>query len=190
MYLEAIVRSLPSIGQASGHPLKHALPAPLVADNFEQAKLISIAAAKLPAGIAPLDPAKEALAKSYANRLPALVRLSQPGQVIEFKFKGTHCAVYDVVGPAGGKVAVTLDGGPPKPMTRFDAYCTYARLSTFTVGTKLTDTVHTVRLELLPDAFDKAAILAQRKEKMDKPERFADRHFFPGGLLIVGELVP
>jgi hypothetical protein len=75
-------------------------------------------------------------------------------------------------------------------MTRFDAYCTYARLSTFMVGTKLTDTVHTVRLELLPDAFDKAAILAQRKEKMDKPERFADRHFFPGGLLIVGELVP
>ncbi|GDY18295.1 hypothetical protein LBMAG55_16180 [Verrucomicrobiota bacterium] len=43
---------------------------------------------------------------------------------------------------------------------------------------------------LLPAAFDKAAILAQRKERIDKPERFADRHFFPGGLLILGELVP
>ena len=190
MYLEAIVRSLPGISQASGKPMKHELPAPLVADNFERASLTSIAAAKLPAGVAPLDPTKDALAKSYTNRLPALVRLTQPGQAIEFKFKGTHCAVYDIVGPAGGKVAVTLDGGTPKAMTRFDAYCTYARLSTFTVGTKLTDTVHTVRLELLPDAFDKAAILAHRKEKMDKPERFADRHFFPGGLLIVGELVP
>ena len=190
MYLEAIVRSLPSIGQASGKPLKHELPAPLAADNFEQAKLVSIAAAKLPAGVSPLDPTKDAFAKSYVNRLPAMVRLTQPGQAIEFKFKGTHCAVYDVVGPAGGKVAVTLDGGAPKIMTRFDAYCTYARLSTFTVGTKLPDAVHAVRLELLPDAFDKAAILAQRKETIDKPERFADRHFFPGGLLIVGELVP
>ena len=190
MYLEAIVRSLPLIGQASGKPLKHELPAPLAADNFEQAKLVSIAAAKLPAGVGPLDPTKDAFAKSYANRLPALVRLTQPGQAIEFKFKGTHCAVYDVIGPAGGKVAVTLDGGAPKVMTRFDAYCTYARLSTFTVGTKLPDAVHTVRLELLPDAFDKAAILAQRKETIDKPERYADRHFFPGGLLLVGELVP
>jgi lysophospholipase L1-like esterase len=190
LYLAAIQRSLPAIGQASGQPMKHELPAPLVADNFERATLTSITAAKLPAGVAPLDPAQDALAKSYANRLPALVRLTQPGQAIEFKFKGTHCAVYDVVGPAGGKVAVTLDGGAPKVVTRFDAYCTYPRLSTFTVGTKLPDAVHTVRLELLPDAFDKAAILAQRKERIDKPERFADRHFFPGGLLILGELVP
>jgi hypothetical protein len=190
MYLAALTRSLPALGQASGKPLVHALPAPLAADNFEDARLLSVAAAKLPAGVAPLDPAKDALAKSYAARLPALVRLAEPGQAIEFKFKGTHCAVYDVIGPAGGKVAVTLDGGAPKVVTRFDAYCTYARLSTFTVGTKLPDAVHTVRLELLPDAFDKAAILAQRKETMDKPERFADRHFLPGGLLLRGELVP
>ena len=55
---------------------------------------------------------------------------------------------------------------------------------------RLPDAVHTVRLELLPDDFDKAAILAQRKEKIDRPERFADRHFLPGGLLLRGELVP
>jgi lysophospholipase L1-like esterase len=190
MYLEAITRSLPAIGQASGKPMKHVLPAPLAPDNFEDAQLVSIAATKLPAGVAPLDPAKDAQAKAYANRLPALVRLFAPGQAIEFKFKGTHCAVYDVIGPAGGKVAVTLDGATPKVVTRFDAYCTYARLSTFTVGTKLPDTVHTVRLELLPDDFDKAAILAQRKEKIDRPERYVDRHFLPGGLLLRGELVP
>ncbi|MFM7240910.1 MAG: GDSL-type esterase/lipase family protein [Opitutia bacterium] len=190
MYLEAIARSLPAIGQASGKPLKHELPAPLAADNFEDARLVPIPSASLPAGVAPLDPQKDALAKSHAHRLPSVVRLTQPGQVIEFKFKGTHCAIYDVIGPAGGKMAVTLDGAAPKVVTRFDAYCTYARLSTFTVGTRLPDSVHTVRLELLPDAFDKAAILAQRKEKIDQPGRFADRHFLPGGLLLRGELVP
>ena len=190
LYLEAITRSLPAIGQASGKPMKHVLPAPLAADNFEDAGLVSVAAAKLPAGVAPLDPAKDATAKAFADRLPALVRLTEAGQAIEFKFKGTHCAVYDVIGPAGGKVAATLDGGAPKAVVRFDAHCSYNRLSSFTVGTNLPDAVHTVRLELLPDAVDKAAILAQRKGTMDKPARFADRHFLPGALLLRGELVP
>jgi hypothetical protein len=119
-----------------------------------------------------------------------MVKLTQPGQSIEFKFKGTHCAVYDVVGPAGGQVAVTLDGQTPKKVPRIDAYCTYARLSTFTIGTDLPEGVHTVRLELLADPIDKAAVLAKNKNVIDKPERYAPLNFFPGGLLILGELVP
>jgi hypothetical protein len=31
-------------------------------------------------------------------------------------------------------------------------------------------------------------ILAQRQEKMDNPARFNDKAFYPGALLIVGEL--
>jgi hypothetical protein len=119
-----------------------------------------------------------------------MVRLTQPGQSIEFKFKGTHCAVYDIVGPAGGKVAVTLDGKKPFVVQRIDPYCTYNRLSTFTVGTDLPEGVHSVRLELLADPIDKAAVLAKNKNLIDKPERFAPLHFFPGALLILGELVP
>ena len=92
--------------------------------------------------------------------------------------------------PAGGKVAVTLDGGKPFVVQRIDAYCTYARLGTFTVGTDLPEGVHTVRLELLADPIDKAAVLAKNKNQIDKPERFAPLHFFPGALLILGELVP
>jgi hypothetical protein len=119
-----------------------------------------------------------------------MVRLTQPGQSIEFKFQGTHCAVYDVVGPAGGMVAVTLDGKAQKSVPRIDAYCTYPRLSTFIVGTDLSEGVHTVRLELLADPIDKAAVLAKNKNTIDKPERFAPLEFHPGGLLILGELVP
>jgi hypothetical protein len=129
-------------------------------------------------------------AKPWANRLPAMVRLTQPGQTIEFKFKGTHCAVYDILSPAGGKVAVSLDGQVQKTVQRIDAYCTYSRLGSFTIGTDLPEGVHTVRLELLADPIDKAAVLAKNKNQIDKPERFAPLHFFPGALLILGELVP
>mgnify|MGYP000013444096 CR=1 FL=1 len=78
------------------------VPAALDPANLERAKLVPVTAAKLSAGLAPADMATDAFAKGWSKRLPAMVKLTQPGQSIEFRFKGTHCAVYDVVGPAGG----------------------------------------------------------------------------------------
>ena len=190
LYTQAIVRSLPALAIANHAPIPHVSALALDPANFERATLVPITAAKLSAGLAPADMKTADYAKSWANRLPAMVRLTQPGQSIEFKFKGTHCAVYDIVGPAGGKVAVTLDGGKPFVVQRIDAYCTNARLSNFAVGTDLPEGLHTVRLELLADPIDKAAVLAKNKNLIDKPERFAPLQFFPGALLILGELVP
>lgn len=190
LYTQAIVRSLPALAIANNTPTPHVSNLALDPANWERATLVPITSAKLSEGLAPINLATDAFAKSWSNRLPAMVKLTKPGQSIEFKFKGTHCAVYDIVGPAGGMVAVTLDGKAQKAVPRIDAYCTYARLSTFIVGTDLPEGVHTVRLELLADPIDKAAILSHKKNKIDKPERFAPLHFFPGALLLVGELVP
>jgi lysophospholipase L1-like esterase len=190
LYTQAIIRSLPALAIANHAPTAHVTKLALDPANYERARLVPITAAKLSEGLVPADMKKADYAKAWANRLPAMVRLDKPGQSLEFKFQGTHCAVYDVVGPAGGMVAVTLDGNAPKTIPRIDAYCTYARLSTFVVGTDLPEGVHTVRLELLADPIDKAAVLAKNKNKIDKPERFAPLEFTPGGLLIVGELVP
>ena len=190
LYTQAIVRSLPALAIANHAPTAHVSNLALDPANWERATLVPITAAKLSAGVASADPATDAHAKVWAKRLPVMVKLTQPGQSIEFKFKGTHCAVYDVVGPAGGKVAVTLDGGKSFVVLRIDAYCTYPRLSTFIVGADLPEGVHSVRLELLADSIDKAAVLAKNKNKIDKPERFAPLEFHPGGLLLIGELVP
>jgi lysophospholipase L1-like esterase len=190
LYTQAIIRSLPALAIANHAPTAHVTKLALDPANYERARLVPVTAAKLSEGLVPADMKKADYAKAWANRLPAMVKLDKPGQSLEFKFQGTHCAVYDVVGPAGGMVAVTLDGKAPKTVPRIDAYCTYARLSTFVVGTDLPEGVHTVRLELLADPIDKAAVLAKNKNKIDKPERFAPLEFTPGGLLIVGELVP
>jgi lysophospholipase L1-like esterase len=190
LYAQAIIRSLPALAIANNAPTPHVSGRALDPANYERATLVPITAAKLSAGLAPADMAKDAFAKAWSKRLPTMVRLTQPGQSIEFKFQGTHCAVYDVVGPAGGMVAVTLDGKAQKSVPRIDAYCTYARLGSFVVGTDLPEGVHTVRLELLADPIDKAAVLAKNKNTIDKPERFAPLEFHPGGLLILGELVP
>jgi len=173
LYTQAIVRSLPALAIANNSPTTHVSTLALDPANYERATLVSITATKLSDGLMPADMKTADYAKAWANRLPAMVRLTQPGQSIEFKFKGTHCAVYDIIGPAGGKVAVTLDGGKPFSVQRIDAYCTYSRLASFVVGTNLPEGVHTVRLELLADPIDKAAVLAKNKNKIDKPERFA-----------------
>jgi hypothetical protein len=190
LYTQAIVRSLPALAIANNAPTVHACNLALDPANLERAKLVPVTAARLSAGLTPADMAADAFAKGWSRRLPSMVKLTRPGQSIEFKFKGTHCAVYDVVGPAGGVVAVTLDGKAQKSVQRIDAYCTYPRLSTFVVGTDLPEGEHSVRLELLADPIDKAAVLAKNKNQIDKPERFAPLHFFPGALLVVGDLVP
>ncbi|MES2595568.1 MAG: GDSL-type esterase/lipase family protein [Verrucomicrobiota bacterium] len=189
LYLQAILRSWPAITKASGKPAAHGLAAPLNENNYEKAKLVPITAAKLSSDITALDVKTDAFGKRWANRLPNLHTGSKPGETITFKFKGPRCAIYDLVGPDCGQVSVTVDDKPAKIVPRFDAYCTYHRLSTMTIGDGLPDEVHTVKIEIHPEQPDKAAILAKNGNKIDKPERFDGTKIFPGAILLVGEIV-
>ena len=189
LYLAAIVRSLKPIAEASGKPATHALAAALNPNNYENAKLVPITATKLSSGISAVDVKTDDFGKRWAARLPNLHTASKPGETITFKFKGTRCALYDLVGPDCGQVIVTLDEQPAKIVPRFDAYCTYHRLSSLMIGDGLPDTVHTVKIEIHPDQPDKATILAKNKNTIDKPERFDGTKIFPGALLLMGDVV-
>jgi hypothetical protein len=188
LYLQAVVRSLTPIREASKARGPHVLPEPLIAANYEQAKLLPITDAVLSKGFVALDAQKDPFGKRWANRLSALHRASAAGETLTFKFRGTRCAIYDIIGPDCGQVIVTLDDQPPRTVPRFDSFCTYHRLATLFIGTELPDTVHTVKIEIHPEPPDKAKILAQRQETMDKPERYQGTAFYPGALLLVGEL--
>jgi lysophospholipase L1-like esterase len=189
LYLQAIVRSMPAIRGAAKAPAPHVLAAPLVADNYERAKLLPIDKARLSAGFRRLDPRTDPLANRYAQRMTTLYRGNKPGETITFKFKGTRAAIYDVIGPDCGQVSITLDDQPPVICPRFDSYCVYDRLATLMIGSDLPDRMHTVKIEICREQPDKAKILAQRKEKIDDPKRFDDTAFYPGAILVVGELV-
>jgi len=189
LYLQAIVRSLPAIREASRLRGPHPLPEPLLPSNYERAKLLPISEAVLSKGFMRLDPQKDPFAKRWAERLSALHRAGEPGEALTFKFKGTRCAIYDIIGPDCGQVVVTLDDQAPRTVARFDSFCTYHRLATLLIGTELADTLHTVKIEIHSDPPDKVKILAQRKETMDKPERYRGTAFYPGAILLVGELM-
>jgi len=189
LYLQAIVRSWPSITEVSKTPGAHTLPAPFIATNYEQAKLVPITEAALSKGFAFLDPATDKFGARWSARLPALHKATQSGETITFKFKGTRCSIYDLVGPDCGQVTLTLDDKPARIIPRFDQYCTYHRLASMVIGSDLADEVHTVKIEIHPEQPDKATILAKNKEKMDKPERFNGTAIYPGAILLVGEMV-
>ncbi len=187
LYLQAIVRSLPAIQAESKKPGPHLLGTPFTPDHYQQAQIVPINKAIMSAGFQRIDPQSEKM-RWFGKRLPALQRADKPGETIHFKFKGTRAAIYDVIGPDCGQVIVTLDDQPPVVQSRFDSYCTYHRLATLLIGTELPDTVHTVKIEIHPEQPDKAKILSQRGEKINDPKRFDDRAFYPGALLLVGEL--
>ncbi len=188
VYLESVVRGMAQI-KSAGKPAPHKLGEPFTADNWEHAKLIPLSQTRLSAGWSKLDPATNQLAKTFGQRLPELWKANQPAETIEFKFRGTSASIYDLVGPDCGQVIVTLDDQPPSVRPRFDAFCTYHRLASLGVASNLSNTVHTVRLEIHPDQPDKAKILSQRNEKIDRPDRFNDRAWYAGALMLVGDLV-
>lgn len=86
-------------------------------------------------------------------------------------------------------VQLTLDGKTTE-RSLFDPYCYSYRLNTLQLTTEdMPDEVHEVEIELLSKAPDKAKLLSIINAKMDQPERFKGLNFYPGAILLMGELV-
>ncbi len=189
LYLAAIQRSLPAIQAAGTKAGPHALAAPFVAENYENAKLVPISEATLSSGFAALDMKTDPVAKNFAHFLPQIYRANKAGETLTFKFKGTRAAIYDLVGPNCGQVIMTIDEQKPRNIARFDPYCTYHRLSQMVIDTDLPNAIHTVKIEIHPEQPDKAKILAVNKNKIDDPKRFNDTAYYPGAIMLLGDLV-
>ena len=169
-------------------PGAHKLKAPFVADNWQAAKMIPLDRVTLSSGWTKLDPAKDSIAKRFANRLPQMYKATMAGETISFKFKGTALEIYDILGPDCGQIIVRLDDRPARIIPRFDAYCVYHRLAKLTVAQGLDDTVHNVTLEIHPEQPDKAKFLSKRNLKIDNPARFDDTAWYVGAILLTGQL--
>ena len=189
LYLQAIVCSMALI-RKTGRAGAHRLPAPFVADHWGTAQMVPLSQVQRSPGWRQLDPGTHKLARRFSSRIPELHLSNRPGETIRFRFKGALLRVYDLLGPDCGQVIVRIDDRPAVTVARFDSYCTYHRLGSFTLARDLTDAWHRVVLELHPDQPDKVSLLAKRSNTMDNPERFDDQAWYAGAILAVGELQP
>lgn len=187
LYRDAVVRAFARM-EKTGSPGPHAMLSPFVPDHLEAAHMVPLSRAQLTPGWRRL-PDTEGLARSFRGRLGELWMADKPDQSVTFSFRGTMVRIYDLVGPDCGQVSVVLDGRPAVVSPRFDAYCTYHRLATLSVGEGLADGLHEVTITVHPDQPDKVKILKQRDEKMDDPKRFDGICWYAGSILVVGEFI-
>jgi len=179
-------------------PVDHgpSLAVPFVAGNMEDAKLVDVKPSMLsgdwttlPCGVKKYDALRH-----FSNRFGDTIYIARkPGSKISFKFKGTQCQIYDLLGPDCGQLWITVDGKRrAKPAARFDSYCTYYRLSSLNVGGgNNKDEVHTVEVEVDSQQPSRKSVAFRLKdpEKELKGEKFDGTTWIVGKIMLIGDIV-
>lgn len=182
---------------ADAFALFHARPNPathgaklrtaFVADHWQAAKLLPLNATMVSSGWKQLEP-DHSLVKNFSKRVDSLWQTDTPGEALRVKFNGTTLKLYDLLGPDGGQVLVTIDGKQRGPIARFDKFCTYHRLATLTVAEGLPPGEHVAEIKLDAGQPDRRSVTDIESKKPDfDPKKYDGRFFRVGGLLLLGE---
>ncbi len=162
-----------------------------VAGNYENAKLVPISPSQL-SGTWNLMPDDSPNAWMKGRLGNEVYESNEPGSKLSFKFKGSHVAVYDVLGPNGGQVNITVDGKKSGPVPRFDSYCTYWRLATLGVASDLDPTVeHEVVIEIDKDQPSRqpVAFRLENPEKELAEPKYNGHNVWFGPIMVIGDVI-
>lgn len=164
--------------------------APLDRMNLENAKMVSLVPAMLKGEwTKSAEMNKDA---RFVSRMDEIWETKTPGSKLCFTFNGSHCRIYDLLGPDGGQVWVTVDGKrSAKSVARFDSYCTYHRMANLPVYDGKPGR-HTVEIELdsaQPDRQSVAFRLKDPKTELAGP-KYNGTRFWPAKIMVVGDVCP
>ena len=189
-YLKSIVNGFTQMKDAKPVDKKAKLARPFVENHMEAAKMVGIEPGMLTGSWTKL-PATDGKVRAFSGRMGDMWYAGTPGDAISFKFKGTCCMMYDLLGPDGGQVWVTVDGKrSPKPAARFDSYCTYHRIATLHVFNGA-DGVHEVRIEVDRDQPSRQPVAFRLKnpEVELAQAKYQGTKFWPAKIMLIGDLV-
>ena len=190
VYTDVITKAIGSMASL-GRPGPHAIKKPFIADNWEAAKIIPMKKSMLTGGWKKL-PADKGLGRRFAKYMPEMWEATKPGEKITSRFRGSKVLLYDLLGPDGAQVIITVDGKRRERLAkRFDRYCTYHRIATLSVADNLAaDKVHTVEIEIHPDQPDRSIVTNREKAKKHfDPKRYDGTAMRVGGVMVIGDIV-
>ena len=164
----------------------HDLGAPFVADNWEDAQMIPLSRIKNRRGFKKLA-GKDTVQQQFKKFMPAIYKAMAPGATFTVRFTGKVLGVYDLIGPPGGIVTVTVDGGAPQDIFRFDQWGNYYRKSAFFLK-DLDNGPHQATFTVTGKSFDKAALLRKRKITMTDPAMYRENSWLLSSILVLGKL--
>lgn len=171
-------------------PVDHAkkLSAPFFDARLEAAKMVPIRKEMLKGHWTKLPPG-DPNQKQFERRGGQMWMADTPGDVIRFRFRGTECRIYDLLGPDCGRVWITVDGQRSKcPVDRFDSYCTYYRLMGFPVFRGM-DGVHDVEIEVDGVQPSREAILRRYPKEDLTQKKYDGTKLFVCQIELVGDLI-
>ncbi len=193
IYTEVFAEAIKQMLSAS-EPIDHRpkLAIPFVADHWQAAKMVPVTEAMLSAEWTQLPPDAD-LSRHFSNRMGTIWEATQPGSRLTFKFRGSLARLYDLLGPDGGQVVITVDGQTrPQPVPRFDSYCTYHRLATLSLAEGLDpNEVHTVTVEVHPEQPDRTPVAFRLKDPETelKSPKYQGTNVRVGQILVLGDIV-
>jgi lysophospholipase L1-like esterase len=195
LYAEVVERCIEKMRKA-GKPGPHTLPAPMTADNWENAKTLPVEGNAVFQGEWEKLTAQNERVDGMA--VPASVstvyRTAKPGSSVTIRFKGKVMGIKGLSGPDCGFVGVKIDDKPQTKVCQFNVYSTGRRY----VGEPmdaLPDGEHTVTWTLLDEMPDKGKILASYwrpgndKDFNENPAKYAVNRFSVGQIIIIGDVI-
>lgn len=176
------------INENRHHSKKHSLGKPMALNSFINPQMIDYSSAELSNDWETIEIESKPAYVHFGRCIQKLGKTCQSDATLTVRFKGKAIGAYDVMGPDAGRVIVEVDGSIRDTVSRFDEYCIASRLNAFLID-KLEDKNHTVVFRVLSEPFNKAAILAKRKNVMQNPDDFKDNCWYVGKILVDGKLI-
>ena len=194
IYTEVVADAIEQM-QPTSQPINHAtqLKRPFVSGHWSDAKMVPLQPSML-TGNWKILPENAPLMKRFGGRMGQIWEADKPGSRLTFRFRGSQAALYDLLGPDGGQLLITIDGKQqPKPKLRFDSYCTYHRIATLKLAQNLDpQVIHTVTVEIHPDQPDRSPVAFRLKnpaQELQTP-KYQGTKIRIGKIMLRGELVP
>lgn len=191
IYTAMLASAVPKMADSKPRDHKVQLAKHFIDGHLENVSMLPITEKMLTGSWKKL-PEADPLQKGNGQRLGSIYSSGTPGDKLTFTFKGSTAKMYDLVGPDGAKLKVTVDGGNPQKTQRFDSYCVYYRIQSFTLCTGLDpEKTHTVEIEILPEQPDRTILLPRLKSADDlKLPAYNGTRVWFGKLMLVGTLCP
>lgn len=166
------------------------LSRPFVENNLEAAKMVPVRPEMLWGSWRKLAE-NDTKAKAFGKRTGDIWYAREPGDTLTFKFKGSCCKIYDLLGPDGGQLWITVDGvRNRRPIPRFDSYCTCHRIAMLGIYDGKNG-IHEVQIEVdknEPSRQSVAFRLPNPDAELSSP-KYRGTKFWPSQILLVGDLV-
>jgi len=186
LYLKSLVTAFDAMRALP--PVDHA---PFVgkvfrSDEMTAAKMVPVDPAMMKGEGWTKLPADSSEQRGFGGRGGQFYRAARPGDRLVFRFTGPTCRIYDLMGPKGAGLRVTVDGKVTRTFhSRFDAFCRGTRLATMGIYEGKAGE-HSVEIEVLEKQPDRSLV---KNDDTNTP-RYDGTHFQPCQILVLGDVLP